>query len=171
MIVTSMIVGLNNFASDRVGMIVVVGIDAQRRDLTIGKQGKIFRMFGDIMRRAGTAHMVVEAHHAVGGGHDQMQIMADHQNAAAKPAAQLSDQIVQAGLSDHVETLRRFVEDQQLGIAKQRTAQQHALHFAAGNALQRLVEQSLDANIFERFAVAAFGDPTAQIEKAAHRQR
>ena len=56
------------------------------------------------MRLAGTADMAVEADDLVGGGHDHVQIMADHQDAAAALITNGLDEFVERQLACVVHT-------------------------------------------------------------------
>ena len=80
------IVCFDDLSRHRMGMIVMVGVDTQGGNLGFGKQRQIFWMFTHVARRAGAANMVIEADNAIGRRHHQMQIVAHHQNAAAKLA-------------------------------------------------------------------------------------
>ena len=76
--VVIMIMGADDIAGDIVYVVMVMGIDAKRRDPGFRKQRQVFRIFGNIVRGAGAANMVVETDHPVGRRHHQMQIMTDH---------------------------------------------------------------------------------------------
>ena len=64
--------------------------------------------------------MMVEANDAVRCGHDEMQIVRDHQDAAIEAVAQTADQLVELDLARDVDPLRRLVQHQEVGRAQQR---------------------------------------------------
>ena len=79
------------------------------------------------MRRPFAAHMPIEADHPITGGHHDMQIMADQQNSHARIAPHLFDQAVETRLSGLIETLGRFVQNQNLRCVQQSPRQKNAL--------------------------------------------
>jgi predicted nuclease with RNAse H fold len=95
-------------------MIVVVAIDAKLFGSTRAKHRDKFRVHRHHFRRAGAADVVVQTQHFVGFCHHQMQVVRNHQHRAVKLMAKLINQIVQRNLAIHVNTLSRFIEDQQL---------------------------------------------------------
>ncbi|MNI90808.1 hypothetical protein D3C73_1483790 [compost metagenome] len=56
--------------------------------------------------------MAIQANHLVGSAHHQVQIVGDHQHAAAVTVSQAGDQAIEFGLTRHVDPLYRFVEHQ-----------------------------------------------------------
>ncbi len=76
---------------------------------------------------AAAADVVVEAHHGVGRGHHQVQIVRHEQHAAAALVANARDQREQLALSGYVDALDRLVEHEKVGLAPKRPGQQHAL--------------------------------------------
>src|SRR3954470_19974593 len=92
------------------------------------------------------------------------------------------DQFVKSLLARRINTRRRFVEQQQLGIVQQAESNQHALKLPAGKPRERTIKQRFDPNLNEqrtnpfrhRFArlpkpVLGFLDP--QRQKFADAQR
>ena len=65
-------------------------------------------------RMPGATDMVVEADDPIGRCHHHVQIMRDHQHAAAAPAADAVEKIEQLGLAGGVEILCRLVEHERL---------------------------------------------------------
>ena len=105
-----------------VTMVVAVVIDGQ----TLGVFAKHFdkcRIVADLLGVARTAHMAIQANHLIGGTHHQMQVVGDHQHAAAVAVAQPGNQAVQLGLAADIHALYRFIEHQQLRFTQQRTGQ------------------------------------------------
>ncbi|MCY1407932.1 hypothetical protein D9M71_232440 [compost metagenome] len=105
------------------------------------------------------------------GAHHQMQIVGDHQHAATVTVAQAGDQAVQLSLAGHVDTLYRLIEYQQFRFAQQGPGQQHALHFATGNALHRAVDDLFGADFLECCQGHRTVYARHQTQKAQYRQR
>ena len=74
------------------GMVVMVVINRQAL-CVFAKQLDKGRVAAHLLRMPGTADVAVEAHHLIGGAHDQMQIVGHHQHAAAMTVAQAGDQL------------------------------------------------------------------------------
>ena len=109
-------------------MRVVVMVVINRQALgVLSEQLDESRIAADLLGMAGTADVTVEADHLIGGAHHQMQIVGNHQHAAAVTVTQTGDQAVQLGLTGHVYALHRFIKHQQFRLAQQRPGQQHAL--------------------------------------------
>ncbi|MNC53382.1 hypothetical protein D3C75_1027870 [compost metagenome] len=149
-------------------MVVVVNSQARRG---LAKQFDERRVAADLLGVARAAHVAVQAHHLVGGAHHQVQVVGDHQHAAAVALAQAADQPVQLGLAGDVDALHRLVEHQQFRLAQQGAGQQHALQLAAGDALQRTVDHLGGADFAERRQGAGAVDAGDQAQEAQHRQR
>ena len=99
-------------------VIMLMVIDRQSPRAIQAKQGQIGRIAGDVVGMPGTAHMAIQTHHLVSGGHDQMQFMRHHQDAATALSAQVADQIVQLVLAGQIYALNRFIEHQQVRLAQ-----------------------------------------------------
>ncbi len=56
--------------------------------------------------------MLVQAQYLVGFGHDQMQVVGDHQHRAVQLMAQLVDKIVERNLAIDVDALGRLIQHQ-----------------------------------------------------------
>ena len=80
-------------------VIVVMRADRQSSGRFGTEQGEVFRVLTNGFRGAGTADMMVEANDAVRCGHDEMQIVRDHQDAAIEAVAQTADQLVELDLA------------------------------------------------------------------------
>ena len=83
-------------------------------------------------------------------GHHHVEIVADHENAAAVAAADLGDQFVEPGLADEIDGLHRLVEHQNVGPAQQGAGQQGALQFAARERGDAGIFQVRDAGFGQR---------------------
>ena len=80
-------------------VVVVMGMAVQRQR-PLGAQPEqraVFRRGGHGRRRAVAADMPVQADHPVRGAHHHMQVVADHQHAAAQRPAQILDDAVEGG--------------------------------------------------------------------------
>ena len=166
-----MVVGDDDVAGGVVDMVVVVDIDRHvARDLG-AEQFQVGRVAQHRLRMPGAADMVVDANHLVGRCHHQMEVVGDHQDAAAAAVAKPGDQPVEAGLAADIDALDGLVEDQQLGVAHQRPGEQDALELAAGNPLHRRIDDMADAGLgegrFDRAATAA----AAEGEEAGDAER
>ena len=73
----------------------------------------------DLFGPAFAAHMAVEADDAVAFGHDHVEIVAHHQDAAAMAAADPGDQFIELRLADEIDGLHRLVKHQKFGLAQQ----------------------------------------------------
>jgi hypothetical protein len=111
-------------------MVVCVGGDHARSGRTeeLGE----FRVLLNLGGPALAAHMAIEADDVVTLRHHHVKVMADHENAAAVALADIGNQLVHAGLTQEVDGLHRFVENQQLGLAQQSAGKQCALQLASG---------------------------------------
>ncbi len=150
-------------------MIVLVVVDRQAARI-LAEQLDEGRVAADLLRVPRAADVAIEADHLIGGAHHQVQVVGDHQHTAAVAVAQHTDQPVQLGLAGDVDALHRFVEYQQLRLAQQRAGEQHALHLAAGNLLQRAVDHMLGADFTQRCEGTGAVDTGYQAQEAQHRQ-
>src|SRR3990167_6935978 len=151
-------------------MVMVVGVDGQALGV-LAEQLDKGRIEADLFRMAGTADVTVEADHLISGAHHQVQVVGHHQHAAAMTVTQLGDQAVHLGLAGHIDALYRLIQHQQFWLAQQGTCQQHALQFAAGDALQRAVDYLFRAHFGQRILHIRAADARHQAQKAQHRER
>jgi hypothetical protein len=99
------------------GVIVVVVIN--RQALRVGaEQFDESRVVADLLRVARAAHVPIQANHLIGGAHHQMQVVGNHQDAAAVTITQSGYQAIQFGLACHVNALYRLIEHKQLWFAQ-----------------------------------------------------
>ena len=106
------VVGGHHIAMQIVAVVVVVMVyrETFRYRTTEGfDKGGIV---GDIRRIPAAADVLVQADNLVGGGHDQMQIMGDHDHTAVQFVPQATDQLIERGLAIDVHALGRFVQNQ-----------------------------------------------------------
>ena len=122
-------------------------------------------------RRALAADMAVQADHPVGGRHHHVQVVADHQHAAAELLAQLLDQPVEARLAGLVEPLRRLVEHQQVRPPQHRLRQHRPLQLPARQRRQLPTAEPGDADMLERRGPLAPAPPPGEREEAVDGQR
>src|SRR5690606_33438844 len=163
-------VGFQYGAMQVVGMVVAMVIDRHAAGI-LAEQFDEGRIVADLFRMARTAHVPIQANHLVGRAHYQMQVVGHHQHAAAEAVAQLADQAVQLRLPGDVHALHRLVQHQQFGAAEQGAGEQHPLHLATGDALQRAVDHLLGANLGQSLDRAGAIDTWYQAQKTQHRQR
>jgi hypothetical protein len=102
-------------------MIVVMRIGRDHaRGLGAEKLGK-FRVLLHIFRPALTADMTIETDDVVAFSHYHVQVMAHHENAAAMGFANSGNQFVKFHFTNEIHGLDRFIENQQIGLAQQRS--------------------------------------------------
>src|SRR5690606_18086051 len=75
-------VGLQHRAMQVMRVVVMMVINRQAARV-VAEQFDERRITADLLRVTGAAHMAIQANHLVGGAHYQMQIMGNHQYAAA----------------------------------------------------------------------------------------
>ena len=78
--------------------------------------------------------------HAIAGLRDDAEIVGDEDHAHAELRAQAQEQLQDLVLDGDVERGRRLVGEQQLGLARQRDRDHHALAHAAGELVRIVVE-------------------------------
>ena len=111
-------------------MIVTVGVDRELAGSGT-EQPKVRWIPGHCLRRPGAAHVVIEAHHVIGGGHHKMQVVRNHEDPATVGITDPFDQGVEIRLAIQVDPLYRFVQCQKIRISQQRPSKQGALQLAA----------------------------------------
>ena len=115
-------------------IMAVVVIMPVKRQCPLGtgaEQGAILGGRGHDLGGALAADMAIEANHPVRRAHDNVQFMADHQYRAAKTGTHILDLAVEGRRSGLIKTLRRLVQQQQIGSGQQRARQKHALKLPA----------------------------------------
>ena len=75
--------------------------------------------------------MLVEADDAVRVRHDEVEIVAHQQDAAAAGVADFFDERIEFGLAVGVDTGDGFIKHEEIRVAQQRAREQDALEFAA----------------------------------------
>src|SRR5471030_97921 len=125
----------------------------------------------DVFRVPGATDVAIQANHLISGAHHQVQIVGNHQHAAAMTVTQTRDQAVQLGLTGHIDALHRFVEHEQSRFTQQRPGQQHTLHFATRHRLYRAVDDMLGADFLECRQRTSTVHSRHQAQEAQHRQR
>ena len=145
-----MAVGAGQFAAvEAVGVIVMVTINAEVAGGFGAEKAHIFGVLGHRFGDAGAADVAVEAEHAIGLGHDDVQVVGDEQDADAALVAQIADKSVEVGFAREVDAADGFVEDEEFGIGDQRTREKDALEFAAGEFAQLLIDAAFGADFGE----------------------
>ena len=87
--------------------------------------------------------------HAVGDLGHHTQVVRDEEHAHVELVTQVVDQVQYLGLDRHVQGGRRLVRDEQLGLARERHGDHHALAHATGHLVRvvaRAVLRAGDAN-------------------------
>ena len=115
--------------------------------------------------------MAVQTDHSIGFGHHHMQVVADHQNAAARRVADLPNQIVQCHFARKVDTLYGLVEHQQIRFSDHGAGKQHALEFAARELLHGRLEQMCRADSVQCGSNCAGRKMSCQRHQALYSQR
>src|SRR5215472_11471577 len=134
-------------------MPVVVVMRIEREALDRGpKEGAIGGIAAHRLGMAAAADVVVEADDTTRRRHDEMEIMRHQEHAAAARIAQAADKRIELGLPADIDALRRFVENEKLGLAQQGARQQHALKLAAGQRLHRKLWRVRGADLAKRRA-------------------
>ena len=152
-------------------VIVLVPVKRQRAMGAGAEERAVFRGRGNVFGCAMAADMGVEADHPVRGGHDDVQLVADHQDGTAKFGPDLLDGLVEGRRTGLIEALRCLVEDQKLRIAEERAGQQHALELAAGKAGHLAARQLARAGAGQRGTGGGITDTPGQAEEPPHGDR
>ena len=104
-------------------VIMVVGVGGdharRRRSEELGELRVLLHLGGAAL----AAHMAIQADDVVALRHHHVQVMADHEDAAAMALADIGNQLVHARLAEEVDGLHRLVKNQQFGLAQQRAGQ------------------------------------------------
>lgn len=95
------------------------------------------REFGD--RRAGQHPPLAEKSDAVGNAPQRIEIVGDDQHRQPESGAQFEHQLVKSGGTERIEAGGRLVEQQQLGIERQRPRHRRPLDHAAGELVRQFV--------------------------------
>ena len=95
--------------------------------------------------------------------------MADHEDGGAVRALPVADGLVVVAEGNGVDARRRFVQHDEVGVAQHGAGKEQALGFAAGEGLQRGVEQAGDVEAGEQFALRRLRDVTQEAARG-HRQ-
>jgi hypothetical protein len=112
-------------------MVVVMRIGRDHARRLRAEEFYEFGIMPDGFGPAFAAHMAVEADDAVAVRHDHVQVMAHHEYAAAMPAADLGDELIELRFADEIDRLHRLVKHQELGLAQQCARQEGPLQLAA----------------------------------------
>jgi len=99
------------------GVVVMVVINRQAL-CVLSEQLDESRIAADLLGMAGTADVTIEADHLIGGAHDQMQIVGNHQHAATVTITQTGDKAIEFGLPGYVDALHRLIKHQQFRLAQ-----------------------------------------------------
>src|SRR5207249_4860166 len=92
------------------------------------------------------AALGVEEHAVVGDGEDARQLVRHHDDRRAQAVPQLEDEIVQPSRADRIEPRRGLVEEQHLGVERDRARQAGALLHAAADLRRVVILESAQAD-------------------------
>ena len=123
-----------------VNMVVPMRVNGQGLRRLLSEQGQVFGVIAHGLWMSRAADVLVEAHYAVGERHDEVEVVRDHDDAAASVVPDLRDQAVEFGLSVDVHVLDGLVENEQFGVAQQGAGEQDALALSAGEVLDGMIQ-------------------------------
>ena len=150
-------------------MIVVMLIQCQGTFGAKAEKRAVFRRVGHHARGAFAADMAVEANHPVRGGHDHMQIMADHQDRGACVLPHSLDQAVEGRLTGLVKALGRLIKDEELWGGEKGARQKHALELTAGEGGHLALCHTLNPDAGQNFRGGGIVDPHRERQEAPDR--
>ena len=113
-------------------MIVLVVVERERARGLGAEQAGILGVLRDGIGHAGAADVAIDANDAIALRHDDVEVMADEEDADATDVTDTPDEIVQLGFAGVVDTAHGLVEHEKIGFAQQRAGEHDALQFAAG---------------------------------------
>lgn len=93
-------------------VIVAMCVDCEAFRFLPAKQRKVRRINTDLLRPTMTTDVMIQADNFVRAGHNQVQIVRNHEDAALVASANLVDEFVKFSLAADVDTLCRLVKDQ-----------------------------------------------------------
>src|SRR3954469_9715920 len=86
----------------------------------------------DLVERIGNQHALLRDHgDAIADRVQRIEIVRDQEHREAKALAQRQDQLIERGRADRIEAGRRLVEEQDVGIERERARERRALDHAA----------------------------------------
>ena len=118
-------------------MVVVVGVGGDPARRRGAEELGEFRVLLDLDGAALAAHMAVEADDVVALRHHHVEVMADHEDAAAVLLPDVRNQLVHARLAQEVHRLDGLVQHEKFGLAQQGAGQKGALQLAPRKAGDR----------------------------------
>ncbi|AML51384.1 hypothetical protein RC74_09075 [Falsihalocynthiibacter arcticus] len=110
-----------------VAVAMFVAIQSKCASRSRAKKRTVFGGGGYDIGCSVAAHMTVETDDAIGGGHHNMQVVADHQNGTSELRAHVLDLLVKRGGPGLIETLCGFVENKQVWFMEQSPCKEYAL--------------------------------------------
>jgi hypothetical protein len=117
----------NDMTGEVVAVIVVVGVDGEGPRIVGGEHGHVFGVAAHGLGVARAAEVAVDADDPVGRGHDDVEVVGDHQDAAAPQAPDSGDELVKLGLARDVDSLDGLVEHEEVGPPGQRPREEGPL--------------------------------------------
>src|SRR5690554_1486378 len=159
----------HNVTVQVMAMVVVVVIDRQRFSHLVAKGLNKRGVVRNIRRVAAATHVLVQADDLVGGRHDQVQVVGNHDHAAIELIPQLADQVIQGRLAVDIDALGGFIQHQEVRPPGQCPGQQQTLFLTARQMMHRGIQQVPHTGTLQ--GGLAFGLGTAaQQHEPAHAQ-
>ena len=153
-----------------VHVIVAVRIDRQHPGGGRSEQAQELRMPAHIGGQAGAADMAVQAIHAIGLRHNDIEIVGNQQHPAAVAVAQVHDHLVDIDRPRDIDVLRRLVEHQEFRLAQHGAREHHPLQLAAGQYVDVRTAHLDHAYVRQHGVDARCRCAVGQREEASHRQ-
>jgi hypothetical protein len=100
-------------------MIMVMGVGSDHAGGRGAEELGEFRVLLHALRSAFTADMAIQTDDMIAFGHDHMQVMAHHENAAAMAFANAGNQFIEFHFTEEIDGLHRLIENQQIRLAQQ----------------------------------------------------
>ena len=113
------------------GMIVVMAVERHGASRARPEQARIFRVFRHFVGHTGATDMAIQADHPIGRRHHHVKIVRDQNDGAVMAVADRGNFFIKCNFAGKIDTLDRFVQNQQVGIAEDRPRQHDPLEFAA----------------------------------------
>ena len=136
-------------AREVVAVIVLVLVDGEGARCLGAEEPHILGMLRDRLGLARTADVTVHANDAVALRHNDVQIVADEQDADTARVANAPDKVVQLRLARVVDAAHRLIENEELGLPQERACENDALKLAARELRELLADHACRADLAE----------------------
>ena len=114
------------------------------------KQSTIVLALADGSRRSPATDMAIETYNRICRCHHHMQIVRNHQDAAAGLVPDLADQLIERRLSGEIHALDWLIQNQQVRISGNCTRKKRTLKFTAGQVLYFRLHKMRNRNRIQR---------------------